>query len=154
MTQRLAAPYKHAAKPYQAMVALETAIAESGLEMSLIELIKTRVSQINGCAFCLHMHVTDAVKAGETHMRLHLLSAWRESSLFTPRERAALAWAEALTLLPQTGAPNADWAELQAHFSEAEQVNVTFAVGAINTWNRLAVGFRTAHPAEVDRAAA
>jgi AhpD family alkylhydroperoxidase len=154
MTQRLAAPYKFAPKAYQAMTALETAIAESGLEMSLIELIKMRVSQINGCAFCLHMHSTDARAAGETEMRLYLLNAWRESSLYTPRERAALAWAEALTLVSQTGAPDADYQGLESQFSPPEVVNLTFAISTINAWNRLAIGFRSEHPKDAGRAAA
>jgi len=147
MTPRVSNPFKAAPQAYQAMVGLEQALGASGLEHSLLELLKTRVSQINGCAYCLHMHVTDARKAGESEMRLHLLAAWRESSAFTARERAALGWAEALTRIEQTQAPDADYDALKARFSEAEQVNLTFAVGAINTWNRLAVGFRLAHPA-------
>ena len=146
MTPRMNTPVKAAPEAYQAMMKLEQAIAASGLEHSLLELLRTRVSQINGCAYCLHMHTTDARKAGESEMRLYLLSAWRESSAFSDRERAALGWAEALTLVSQTGAPDADHAALKAQFSETEQVNLTFAVGSINTWNRLAVGFRLAHP--------
>jgi len=147
MTPRMSNPFKAVPQTYQAMMALEQTIADSGLEHSLLELLKTRVSQINGCAFCIHMHTTDARKAGESEMRLYLLSAWRESSAFSERERAALAWADALTLIHQTQAPDADYEGLKAQFSEAEQVNLTFAIGTINTWNRLAVGFRLAHPA-------
>src|SRR5690606_15719879 len=105
MTQRLNNPFKTSPQTYQAMIGFSQAIADSGLERSLIELVKIRVSQINGCAYCIHMHTTEARKAGETEMRLHLLAAWRESSAFTARERAALAWAEALTRVEQTQAP-------------------------------------------------
>lgn len=147
MTPRLASPATAAPETYQAMVRLEQAVAASGLEHSLLELVKIRVSQINGCAYCLHMHAADARKAGESEVRLHLLAAWRESSLFSPRERAALTWAESLTRIEQTQASDADYAVLEAQFTETEQVNLTFAIGAINVWNRLAVGFRSAHPA-------
>lgn len=147
-------PFKLAPDAYKAMTALETAIVKSGLEHSLIELVKMRASQINGCAFCIHMHATDARKAGETEMRLYMLNAWRESSLYTPRERAALAWTESLTLIAATGAPDGDYELVKAEFSDAEQVNLTILIGAINTWNRLAVGFRLAHPKESGRVAA
>jgi AhpD family alkylhydroperoxidase len=146
MAPRIKNPYGVAPAPIDALRGLETALKASGLEPRLMELVKTRASQINGCAYCIHMHATDARKAGETEMRLYLLSAWRESSLYTPRERAALAWTEALTLLPQTGAPDADYDALKEHFSEAEQVNLTFAIGAINAWNRFAVAMRLQHP--------
>jgi AhpD family alkylhydroperoxidase len=146
MTPRIKDPYKVAPAPIDALRGLEVAIKASSLEPRLLELVKTRASQINGCAYCLHMHTTDARKGGETEMRLYMLSAWRESSLYTPRERAALAWTEALTLLPQTGAPDADYDLVKEHFSEAEQVNLTFAIGAINAWNRFAVGMRVPHP--------
>jgi len=154
MTPRITNPAKAAPETYQAMVRLEQAVAASGLEHSLLELIKIRVSQINGCAYCLHMHTADARAAGEDEVRLHLLAAWRESSLFSPRERAALTWAESLTRIEQSQASDADYAALKAQFSETEQVNLTFAVGAINVWNRLAVGFRSAHPAGPARVAA
>ncbi|GFZ85291.1 alkyl hydroperoxide reductase AhpD [Elstera cyanobacteriorum] len=146
MTPQRLNPYHANPKAYEALIALETYLKTCGLEYSLIELIKTRASQINGCAFCLHMHTTDARKAGESELRLHLLAAWRESSLYTPRERAALGWTEALTLLSQTGAPEAEYAAFQAEFTPAEQVDVTALIGMINLWNRLAVGFRLAHP--------
>ncbi|ACG78310.1 alkylhydroperoxidase AhpD core protein [Phenylobacterium zucineum HLK1] len=129
-----------------AMMGLETAVRESGLEHSLGELVKTRASQMNGCAFCLHMHTQDARKAGESEARLHLLAAWRESSLYTPRERAALAWTEALTRVGDTGAPDADYEALEPHFSETEIVWLTMLIVTINGWNRLAVGFRSQHP--------
>ncbi|MFN3513330.1 MAG: carboxymuconolactone decarboxylase family protein [Phenylobacterium sp.] len=145
MTARLN-PYAAAPEVIKAMLGLEEAVASSGLEHSLIELVKTRASQINGCAFCLHMHTQDARRAGESEERLHLLAAWRESSLYTPRERAALAWTEALTLVAQTGAPDADYEAMREAFDEAEAVKLTMLIGAINVWNRLAVGFRSQHP--------
>lgn len=154
MTPRIAAPFKVAPEAYKAMAALEAAIKASGLEHSLIELVKMRSSQINGCAFCIHMHSTDARKAGETEMRLYMLNAWRESTFYTPRERAALAWTESLTLVAATGAPDSDYDLVKAEFSEAEQVNLTLLIGAINAWNRLAIGFRMAHPKEGGRVAA
>lgn len=141
-------------KALEAMMGLETAIRGSGLEHSLVELVKMRASQINGCAFCLHMHSQDARKAGETEERLYLLSAWRESSLYTPRERAALAWTESLTRLPDTGAADEDYEPLKAHFSEGEIVWLTMLIVAINAWNRLAVGFRSQHPRTWKAAAA
>lgn len=146
MTQRLANPMTAAPDAYKAMAALEAAIKTSTLEPGLIELVKMRASQINGCAFCLHMHATDARKAGETEMRLYLLNGWRESSLYTPRERAALAWTDALTLVAQTGAPDSDYDLVKAQFNEPEQVYLTFLIGAINTWNRLAIAGRMQHP--------
>jgi AhpD family alkylhydroperoxidase len=136
------------------MAALEAAIKASGLEQSLIELVKMRASQINGCAYCIHMHASDARKGGETEMRLYMLNAWHESTFYTPRERAALGWTESLTLIAATGAPDKDYEPVKAEFSDAEQVNLTMLIGAINAWNRLAIGFRLAHPKEGGRAAA
>ncbi|HYE42442.1 MAG TPA: carboxymuconolactone decarboxylase family protein [Caulobacteraceae bacterium] len=154
MTPRVDNPFKIAPATIQAMLAVEEAIKASGLEYSLIHLVKMRASQINGCAYCLHMHATDTRKHGETEMRLYLLNAWRESSLYTDRERAALAWTESLTRLADTGAPDEDYATMASQFSEAEQVQLTMLIGAINAWNRLAVGLRSQHPAEGGRAAA
>jgi AhpD family alkylhydroperoxidase len=131
---------------YQALLALQAVVDESGLEKPLLELIKIRASQINKCAFCLHMHTRDGRKAGETEERIYLIDAWRESPLYTDRERAALAWTEALTLLPQTGAPDDVYAQVTAQFSEPEIVNLTLAISAINAWNRFGVGFRLVHP--------
>lgn len=131
----------------KAMLALEASVNKLGLEPSLIELIKLRASQINGCAFCVDMHTTDALNAGETPRRLHGVSVWRETPFFTARERAALAWTEAITLLSQTHAPDADYQAMRASFSESEAVNVTLAICTINSWNRLAVGFRKMPPA-------
>ncbi|WGU39374.1 carboxymuconolactone decarboxylase family protein [Phenylobacterium sp. NIBR 498073] len=139
-------PYAAAPEMIAAMTALETAVVSSGLEHSLIELVKTRASQINGCAFCIHMHTRDARAHGESEERLYLLAAWWESSLFTPREKAALTWTDSLTLVAQTRAPDADYATMREHFDEAEAVKLTILIGAINVWNRLAVGFRSQHP--------
>jgi AhpD family alkylhydroperoxidase len=127
---------------------VEEYLKDCGLDHRLMHLIKIRASQINGCAYCLHMHTADALKAGETAERIFLLDAWRESKMYTPRERAALAWTEALTRLADTGAPDADFEGLKAHFSEEQIVWLSVLIGAINTWNRLAVGFRVEHPAD------
>jgi AhpD family alkylhydroperoxidase len=145
MHERLNA-YAAAPEAFQAMIELGKKLAASGIEHSLQELVKIRASQINGCANCLHMHTADARKSGETEERIYLLNAWRESLLYTPRERAALGWTEALTLVAQTQAPDADYEALKAEFTDKEQVELTFLIGAINTWNRLCVGFRVVHP--------
>lgn len=154
MTPRLQNHFKLAPESIKALVALEASFKASGLEEGLLNLVKLRASQINGCAFCIHMHSTEARARGETEMRLYMLNAWRESSLYTERERAALAWTEALTLVAATGAPDADYALLASAFDEAEQVQLTLAIGAINLWNRLQVGFRAAHPVDHARDAA
>src|SRR6185295_7982114 len=145
--------FKAAPDTIKALVAVEDQIKASGLEHSLIELVKTRASQINGCAYCIDMHTTDARKAGETEQRLYLLNAWRESPLYTDRERAALAWTEALTLIAETHAPDADYEAMRALFSETEAVNLTVLIGAINAWNRVAIGFRAIHPVKAKAAA-
>jgi len=137
----------------KAMLAVEGAIEKSGLEHSLMELVRLRASQINGCAFCIYMHVKDALKNGETDQRIHMLDAWRESSLFTDRERAALNWTESLTRVAKTHAPDADYAMLQSQFSETEIANLTLLIGAINLWNRVQIGLRAAHPVEAPAAA-
>lgn len=134
--------FRAAPEVMKAMVALERAVVTSGLDQSLIELVKTRASQINGCAFCIDMHTRDALKAGESPARLFLLDAWREAPFYTARERAALAWTEALTLIAQTHAPDADYAALTEQFSEAEIVKLSLLIATINAWNRLAIGFR------------
>ena len=141
--------YQAAPDTIKALVAVENEIAASGLEQSLIELVKTRASQINGCAYCINMHTEDARKHGETEQRLHLLNAWRESPLYSERERAALAWTEALTLVSETHAPDADSEAVQAEFTDGELVNLTVLIGAINAWNRIAIGFRAVHPVKV-----
>lgn len=134
--------YKASPDALKAMIALEGAVNKLGLENSLLDLIKLRASQINGCAFCVDLHSSDARKAGESERRLYAVAVWREAPFFTARERAALAWAEAITLVSQTHAPDADYEELCAHFNEVEQVNLTVAIATINSWNRLAIGFR------------
>ncbi|WP_370853129.1 carboxymuconolactone decarboxylase family protein [Oceanibacterium hippocampi] len=139
-------------KAVEAMLALEGYVRGCGLEHSLMELVKTRASQINGCAFCVHMHTRDARAAGETEERLYLLSAWRESPLYSARERAALAWTEALTRVADGAPSDEDYAELARRFSPKEQVDLGFLIGAINVWNRICVGFRVIHP--VDQRAA
>ena len=126
----------------KAMYALQAAVNASGLEPSLQELVKLRVSQINGCAYCIDLHSREATAKGEKPERLFLLDAWREAPVYTPRERAALGWAEALTLVSTTHVPDDVYAEARAHFEEAELVNLTLAVVAINGWNRFAIGFR------------
>ena len=153
-------PYDVAPGALKPMIELEKTLKNSGLELKLIELVKTRASQINGCAYCIHMHTKDA-RANDVRGqrvsavdRLYLLSAWRESPLYSDRERAALAWTEALTLVAETHAPDGDYAELTRHFTPVEQVNLTLLIGAINAWNRLAIGFRSVHPVEAGRAAA
>lgn len=145
MTPRLNA---FAAAPAAMKVMLDFSLGtlKAGLEPSLMELVKMRASQINGCGFCLHMHALEARKAGETEERLYLLDAWRESPLYTDRERAALAWTEALTLVAETRAPDAVYETVKAEFSEEEQVTLTLLIVAINGWNRINVGFRTVHP--------
>jgi len=147
-------PLKVCPELMQAMLQLEEKVRGAGLEPSLIHLVKLRASQINGCAFCIQMHATHARAAGETDERLDLLCAFRESPLFTARERAALIWTESLTLLSQTGAPDSDYAEIAEHFTESERVKLSMLIVAINGWNRLAVGFRKIHATKSDRAAA
>lgn len=150
MSARIANPAAVAPAAYKAMLALEAALKNSGLEYSLYELVKTRASQINACAFCIYMHTRDARAAGESEARLYLLPAWRESSLYSPRERAALAWTESLTRVADKGAPDQDYAALTEHFSEAEIVHLTLLVGMINLWNRLSVGLRNQHPVRAE----
>ena len=131
---------KLAPEPLKHLYGLEEYLRGCGLEHSLLELMKTRVSQINGCAYCLDMHTKDARAAGETEQRLYALPAWRETPFYNDRERAALTWAEALTDLD--GVPDAIFEEVQGHFTEKELVDLTYAVVAINGWNRLAISLR------------
>lgn len=141
MTQRL--DYKNASpKGFAAMLALELHARASGLEHGLLELVKTRVSQLNGCAFCLDMHTKDARAAGESEQRLYLLPAWREAPCYTERERAALAWAEAVTLLKDQQVPDDVYEQARRQFDEKALVDLTLAIVAINGWNRLSVSFR------------
>jgi AhpD family alkylhydroperoxidase len=125
---------------------VEAYIRASGLETSLIELVKMRASQINGCAFCLDMHSRAARKAGESEQRLYLLDAWEECALYTPREQAALAWTEAVTRIAETKAPDAAYEAVRAQFTDKEMVDLTTLIGLINLWNRLAIAFRTPLP--------
>jgi len=124
------------------MYALESFVRKSALEPSLIELVKMRASQINGCAYCIDMHSKDARAAGESEQRLYALSAWRETPFFTERERAALAWAEEITLISQNHVPDSAYEEAKRCFSEEELVSLTMALVTINGWNRLAIAFR------------
>ena len=144
MEQRLGAG---AASPaaIKAVLGVETYIRGCGLEPGLLDLVRIRASQINGCAFCLDMHSHDARKLGETEQRLYLLDAWREVGLHSPRERAALGWTEALTRVAETHALDGDYAELRRHFSE-EVVDLTTLVGLINLWNRFCIGLRVQPP--------
>lgn len=154
MTPRFA-PFKVAPDLAKTLLAVEKALGAGGIEHGLGELVRLRASQINGCAMCIHMHTIDARKNGETDMRIIMLDAWRESPLYTDRERAALAWTESLTNIKDTGAPDADYELARSQFSEAEIVNLTVMIGAINLWNRLQIAARAIHPVEQsDRAAA
>ena len=145
MTHRLDNPSALFPAGFKAMVALEQAIAQE-IDSELLELVKLRASQINGCAFCIYMHTTDLRKRGVDEMKLYLLNAWRDSFLDSDRERAALGWTEALTRVSERGAPDDVYDALAEQFSEEERVQLTFAIGAINVWNRLQVGFHVAHP--------
>ena len=133
---------KTAPKALRAMAALESYARDSGIERSLLELVRLRASQINGCAYCIDMHTKDARAGGETEQRLYALTAWRETPFYTGRERAALAWTETVTLIGKDHAPDDVYDEVRQFFSEEEVVNLTVAIIAINGWNRLAIGFR------------
>ena len=122
---------------------LEAYVMHSGLERSLLELVKTRTSQLNHCAYCIDMHTKDARAAGETEQRLYALSAWREAPFYTERERSALEWAEALTLISQNDVSDELYLRVRQHFDEKELVDLTLGIATINAWNRLSVGFRT-----------
>ena len=128
---------------YKAMDALDTYVASTGLDQKLQELIRIRASQINGCAYCVSYHSSDARKAGETEQRLYALNAWRETPFYTDRERAALEWTEALTLISENDVPDSLYDNVRKHFDEKEMVALSMAIVAINGWNRLAIGFRT-----------
>ena len=139
-------PFTAAPELSQAFLAFSTQVAESGLEKPLLELVKIRASQINGCANCLNMHSFEARRAGETEQRLHLIAAWREAPCYNRRERAALAWTEHLTLVAEKRAPDQVYAALDAEFSKEEQLKLTMMINVINGWNRLAVGFELFEP--------
>jgi AhpD family alkylhydroperoxidase len=137
----------------QAMYGIESYLRKSGLEPGLAHLIKTRASQINGCAFCIDMHTKDARAEGETEQRLYALNAWRETPFYTDRERAALEWTEALTLISENHVPDALYDRIRQHFSEEELVMLTMAVVQINGWNRLVITARSV-PGSYQRQAA
>lgn len=137
----------------KALMGVETALAASGLEHGLAELVRIRASQINGCAYCIHMHVVDAKANGETDMRIAMLDGWRESPLYSDRERAALAWTESLTRIAKTHAPDADYEHVKGQFSDNEIVALTILIGQINNWNRLQIAGRVIHPVETAKAA-
>lgn len=140
---------KAAPDAYKAVADLEKYVRdESGLDHRILHLIKLRASQINGCAYCVDMHVKEARRDGLSEQWINLVSVWQESPIFHPRERAVLAWTEALTNVAQSRAPDADFELLRAFFSEAEMTKLTVAIGAINVWNRLCVGFRSQHPVD------
>ena len=134
--------YKANPQAIKAMLALEERIGKSSIEKSLAELVRLRASQINGCAFCVDMHTTDARKGGETERRLATVVTWRETPFFTERVRAALEWTEAVTLVSETHVPDAIWEAVKPHFSDEEMVDLTLLIAAINSWNRFSIAFR------------
>ena len=146
MTIRLN-PFEAAPAPMKAWLDFSLGLTKDGLEPSLMELVKIRASQINGCANCLQMHTREARAKGEQEERIYLLDAWRESSLYSARERAALHWTDALTLVSIERAPDEAFEELRAHFNAEEQVRLTLLIATINGWNRLAIGFGLEQPA-------
>lgn len=134
---------KVAPEGMRVMRGLESYVRQCGLEDSLLELVKLRASQINGCAYCVDMHTKDARAGGETEQRLYALVAWEETPFFSERERAALAWTETVTKIGEGHVPDAIYEHVRPYFSEKELVDLTLAIVAINGWNRLAIGFRT-----------
>jgi len=150
MTQTLTQPATHPRLDYtkaspeglQAMLRLEHAVRSSGLDTKMLELMKVRASQLNGCAYCIDMHTKDARAAGETEQRLYALNAWREAPFYSDRERAALAWTEALTNIQDGHAPDDVYEEVAQQFSETEIMSLTLAITTINSWNRISIGFR------------
>lgn len=142
MKMRIDYHAKFSEEPLQALLTLEKYVHKCGLDSKLLELVKMRASQINGCAYCLDMHSKDARALGETEQRLYGLNAWRETPFYSERERAALEWTEAVTLVSQTHVPDEVYEQVRKHFSEKELLDLTFAIVAINSWNRLAVSLR------------
>ena len=142
MEQRINA-YEKGQGAFKAMLGISAYLAKSSLEKKLLELIEYRVSQINGCAYCLDMHSKDLRHDGETEQRIYMISAWRETDLFTDHERAALLWAESVTLLNEGHVPDEVYEEVRKQFSEEELIDLTLAVASINSWNRLNIAFRT-----------
>jgi AhpD family alkylhydroperoxidase len=145
MTNRLNS-YSASPEGLKAMMGLENYLKDCGLEPALMELVKMRASQINGCAYCLDMHSRDARKLGETEQRLYVLAGWRETKLYTSRERAALEWTEALTLISETHAPDDAYEAARVAFNDKELADLTLLIGTINVWNRIAIGFRAPLP--------
>lgn len=144
MKQRLNVPTL-APDLYKAVLALDAAVRKSGIDHTLLHLIKLRASQINGCAYCVDMHVKEALADGIPAQKLHLVSVWRESPLFDARERAVLDWTESVTLIAQTGAPDGAFGALRAHFTDEQIAQLIVAIGTINIWNRIAVSARNVH---------
>ena len=135
--------FKVAPEAYQAMSGLEKYVSNSGLEHNLLHMVKLRASQVNGCAYCIDMHWKDAKAVGETEQRLYGLAAWEESPYYSDRERAAFKWTELVTLVGEQHVPDAAFVEARTHFSEKELVDLTWAIAAINAWNRMAIAFRS-----------
>jgi AhpD family alkylhydroperoxidase len=135
-------PFETAPEARDALRGVEKYLAQASVPRELLELVKLRVSMLNGCAFCVNMHWTNLRAVGESEQRLYSLAAWREQSGYSPRERAALAWAESLTHVAETGVPDADFSEVSAHFSPKELADLSYAIALINAWNRLCVAFR------------
>ncbi|TWF53201.1 carboxymuconolactone decarboxylase family protein [Neorhizobium alkalisoli] len=138
--------YKAAPDAYKAVADLETYVQNSGLERRFIHLIKLRASIINGCAYCVDMHVKESRHDGLSEQWINLMSVWWESPVYDDKERALLGWVDAVTKISETGIPDSAYEAFKAHFSEEEMTKITVAIGAINVWNRLAVGFRAQHP--------
>ena len=138
----------------KAVLEIDTAARESGLDIGLVHLVKVRASQINGCSYCVDMHSREARRDGESEQRIRLVSAWRESPLFSPRERAAFEWTERLTRLADGHVTDSDYEAVRGHFSESELVKLTVLIGVINIWNRIAVPFRSVHPVIDDKSRA
>jgi AhpD family alkylhydroperoxidase len=147
-------PFTASPAAMQPWIELGKTIQTNGLEPLLRELVMTRAAQINGCTFCIHHHIADARKFGESEDRLHLLSAWHESVLYSDRERAALGWTEALTLVSETHAPDDAYETVREHFTDDELVTLTLLIAQTNAWNRINIGLRRSHPAEARKAAA
>jgi AhpD family alkylhydroperoxidase len=145
--------FKIAPQGVAALLGVEEYLKHCGLDPKLLALVKFRVSQINGCEYCLHMHTPEARKLGESEVRIYLLNAWHESALYSERERAALDWAESLTDVARTHAPDSVYQEARAEFSEKEMTDLSIAIAMINSWNRLSIGARAVHPADLARAA-
>ncbi|MBU8974793.1 carboxymuconolactone decarboxylase family protein [Lysobacter sp. MMG2] len=135
--------YKASPDAAKAMIAMQAAVNKLSLKSSLLELVKLRASQLNGCAYCVDVYSTDARRQGERDRRLHAVAVWRESPFFTEEERAALAWTEALTRISDTGAPDSDYERLSRHFDERQRADLTVAINTVNAWNRLEMAFRS-----------